>query len=219
MSIRVFLADDHRLLVEGFRHALKDFGVDVIEVSYALDNLVERYFAATPDVLVIDVRFDNRPGSPNGLDACEKILARDPKARIIVFSQFDDQYIVEKAYRAGALAFVLKDEPIDILETAIRTAAEGRPFFSPAIAQLLAHSAVRERNPEKLLDKKELEIFLMTANGASMSDIAEKMDLSTKTVGTTLKGIRSKLHIESTADFTKLAIRFGLATTELETKN
>ena len=159
MSIRVFLADDHRLLVEGFRHALKDFNIDVVEVAYSLNGLINRYFEVKPDVLVIDVRFDSKNVAENGLDICEELLAKDPKAKIIVFSQFDDQYIIEGAYKIGALAFVLKDESTEILDQAIRTVAEGREFFSPQVAQLLARSSVKDRNPTKLLDEKELRHF------------------------------------------------------------
>ena len=219
MSIRVFLADDHRLLVEGFRHALKDFNIDVVEVAYSLEGLIDRYFEVKPDVLVIDVRFDRKNVAENGLDICEELLAKDPKAKIIVFSQFDDQYIIEGAYKIGALAFVLKDESTEILDQAIRTVAEGREFFSPQVAQLLARSSVKDRNPTKLLDEKELRAFLLTADGESLADVAEAMDLSTKTVGNLLKSIKAKLDIDTPADFTKVAIRFGLTTTELKSKS
>ncbi len=219
MSIRVFLADDHRLLVEGFRHALKDFNIDVVEVAYSLNGLINRYFEVKPDVLVIDVRFDSKNVAENGLDICEELLAKDPKAKIIVFSQFDDQYIIEGAYKIGALAFVLKDESTEILDQAIRTVAEGREFFSPQVAQLLARSSVKDRNPTKLLDEKELRAFLLTADGESLSEVAEAMALSTKTVGNLLKSIKAKLDIDTSSDFTKVAIRFGLTTTELKSKS
>jgi len=219
VSIRVFLADDHRLLVEGFRHALKDFNIDVVEVAYSLNGLINRYFEVKPDVLVIDVRFDSKNVAENGLDICEELLAKDPKAKIIVFSQFDDQYIIEGAYKIGALAFVLKDESTEILDQAIRTVAEGREFFSPQVAQLLARSSVKDRNPTKLLDEKELRAFLLTADGESLSEVAEAMDLSTKTVGNLLKSIKAKLDIDTSSDFTKVAIRFGLTTTELKSKS
>lgn len=219
MSIRIFLADDHRLLVEGFRHALKENDIDVIEVAYSLDGLIPRYLEVQPDVLVIDVRFDKESASETGLDVCEALLRTHPDAKVVVFSQFDDQYIIEKAYKIGVLAFVLKDECTDILDQAIRSAADGQAFFSPQVAQRLARSSVKDRNPGKLLDEKELRAFLLTADGSSLAQVAESMALSTKTVGNLLKSIKSKLDIEAPADFTKLAIRFGLTTTELKTKN
>ncbi|CAB1371302.1 protein of unknown function (plasmid) [Denitratisoma oestradiolicum] len=129
VGIRVFLADDHRLLVAGFRDVLKDYGIDVVEVAYSLDGLIDRYMEVKPDVLVIDVRFDTRNAGENGLDACEELLARDHSAKIIVFSQFDDQYIIEKSYKLGVLAFVRKDESTEVLHEAIKTVAEGKEYF------------------------------------------------------------------------------------------
>lgn len=218
MAIRVFLADDHRLLVAGFQHALKDYGIDVVEVAYSLEGVIERYEKVKPDVLVIDIRFDTKGTNDNGLDICEKLLRRDPTAKIIVFSQFDDQYIIEQSYKLGVLAFVRKDEPTDVLYQAIKTVASGREFFSPEIAQLLAWSAVKDRNPNKLLDDKELKAFTLTADGSSLSEVATIMDLSTKTVGTLMKSVKAKLGVESQADMTKIAIRYGITTTDLKTK-
>lgn len=219
MAIRVLLADDHRLLVEGFRYALKDYGIDVADVAYRLDGLMARYNEVKPDVLVIDVRFDNRNIAENGLDFCEELLSRDPSAKIIVFSQFDDQYIVEKSYKLGVLAFVRKDESVDVLDEAIRTVAEGKEYFSPEIAQLLAWSAVKERNPNKLLDDKEMRAFELTADGASLAEIAAAMDFSTKTVSAVMKSVKTKLGVESQADLTKLAVRYGITTLDLKTKS
>lgn len=219
MGIRVFLADDHRLIVEGFRHALKDFDVDVIEVAYSLDGLIDRYFEVQPDVLVIDVRFDSRSSAPTGLDACEEILKRDKSARIIVFSQFDDQYLIEKTYKLGVLAFVRKDETTATLAEAITKVASGQEYFSPEVAQLLAWSMVKDRNPEKILDEKELRVFKLTADGASINDVAEAIDMSTKTVSTLLKSIKTKLGIENQAEFTKLAIRYGLTDLDLKKRS
>ncbi|MBX3669559.1 MAG: response regulator transcription factor [Rhodocyclaceae bacterium] len=217
--LRVFLADDHRLLAAGVRHALKDYNIDVVGMAYNLSELVGRYLAVRPDVLVTDVRFDSKCATETGLDACEEILSKDPGAKIVVYSQFDDEYIIEKAYKLGAMAFVLKEESTDVLDQAIQTVAEGREFFSPLVAQLLARSSVKDRNPGKLLDERELRIFLLTADGASLAQVAESLDLSTKTVGNLLRTVRTKLSIETTSDFTKLAIRYGLTTTELKSRS
>lgn len=133
MGIKVFLADDHRLLVAGFRDVLKDYGIDVVEVAYSLDGLIDRFLEVKPDVLVIDVRFDSKGCGENGLDVCEELLARDPSAKIIVFSQFDDQYIIERSYKLGVLAFVRKDESTEVLNEAINTVARARNTFPPRL--------------------------------------------------------------------------------------
>ncbi len=219
LGIKVFLADDHRLLVAGFRDVLKDYGIDVVEVAFSLDGLIDRFLEVKPDVLVIDVRFDSKGCGENGLDVCEELLARDPSAKIIVFSQFDDQYIIERSYKLGVLAFVRKDESTEVLNEAINTVAQGKEYFSPEIARLLAWSAVKDRNPNRLLDENDMRAFSLAADGASMTEIATAMDLSTKTIGHLMKGVKAKLGVESQADITKLAIRHGITTTALKTKN
>ena len=219
MAIRVFLADDHRLLVEGFRHALKDLGMDVVGVAYSLDGLMEQYDEVNPDVLIVDVRFDSKHVTKNGLDFCEELLARRPDAKIIVFSQFEDQYLIEKAYQMGVLAFIRKDEDMDVLFSAIKTVMDGREFFSPNVAQILAWHSIKERSPAKLLDDKELRVFAMTADGVPQSKIAEEMGLSERTIASLVKNIKATLGIENPADFTKLAIRFGITTVDVKTRN
>ena len=219
MAIRVFLADDHRLLVEGFRHALKDLGVDVVGVAYSLDGLMEQYNETKPDVLIVDVRFDSKGVTKNGLDFCAELLEEHPDAKIIVFSQFEDQYLIEKAYKMGVLAFIRKDEDTDVLFNAITTVVEGKEFFSPSVAQLLAWSSVKDRNPSKLLDEKEMKVFAMTADGAPQSKIAEEMKLSERTVASLVKNIKTSLGIENPADFTKLAIRYGITTVDVKTRS
>jgi DNA-binding response OmpR family regulator len=131
------------LLVAGFRDVLKDYGIDVVgglQPGRADRPLLE----VKPDVLVIDVRFDSKGCGENGLDVCEELLARDPSAKIIVFSQFDDQYIIERSYKLGVLAFVRKDESTEVLNEAINTVAQGKNTF-PEIARLLAWSAVKDQ--------------------------------------------------------------------------
>lgn len=219
LGIKVFLADDHRLLVAGFRDVLKDYGIDVVEVAYSLDGLIAHFLEVKPDVLVIDVRFDSKDCGENGLDVCEELLAREPSAKIIVFSQFDDQYIIERSYKLGVLAFVRKDESTEVLNEAIKTVAQGKEYFSPEIARLLAWSAIKDRNPKRLLDENEMRAFTLAADGALLADIASTMDLSLKTAGLLMKSVKTKLGVESQADITKLAIRHGITTTALKTKS
>ena len=219
MGIKVFLADDHRLLAIGCREVLKDYGIEVVEVAYTLDGLIDRFLHIKPDVLMIDVRFGSNGHGENGLDACEKLLARDLSAKIIVYSQLDDQYIIERSYKLGVLAFVRKDESPEVLNEAIVTAAQGKEYFSPQIARLLARSAVKDLNPNHLLEKNEKRAFSLAADGASLTEIAGVMSLSTKTVGNLMKAVKAKLKIENQADITKLAIRYGITTTALKTRN
>ncbi len=220
MSIKVFLADDHRLMVEGFRVTLKNYEIDVVDVAYSLNNLKPLFINSQADVLVIDIRFDSKDGETiDGLDMCEKILAEHPSAKIVVFSQFDDEYLVEKIYKLGVFAFVRKDEETDVLVKAITSAHNGKPFFPPGVAQQLAWAAVKAINPSRLLDDKELKVFTQIADGLSISDVAHQLGLCEKTVRTMVKNVKHKLNVDNFADFTKLAIRFGLTNLEVRTKS
>jgi two-component system invasion response regulator UvrY len=214
-SIKVFLADDHRLIAAGFKHALKSRGVDVVDVAYTLDEVQERYESSGADVLVIDMRFDTQPGSKTGLEYSCELLAKDPAHRIIILSQFDDQFIIEKAYRVGVLAFVRKDESIDTLYSAIKKASTGASYFSPEIAQQLAISAIQpDSNPRRILEPAELNVFVLSGDGASIAEVAAQLHISTKTAGTLLRCVKTKLGVESQADITKLAIKYGFTTVE-----
>ena len=216
--IKVLLADDHQLMVEGFRIALSSYGIDVVEVAYTLDKLAEIFLATNPDVLVIDLRFnsDSQHVNLDGLDLCQEILAKEASAKIVVYSQFDDQYIVEKTYKIGALAFVRKDESVDVLVNAIKSAQKGEVFLSPVIAKQLALGVLKDKNPTKLLDGKELTVFKLVADGMSLVDIAASMSFSTKSINTFIKNIKNKLSIDNTADFTKLAIKSGLTNLDIK---
>lgn len=212
-KLKVLLAEDHRLLAAGFRLELQDHGIDVVDVSFSLDGLADKFTNLSPDVLVVDVRFDNETDPiATGLDVCEEILKKDPTAKILVFSQFDDQFIIEKTYDIGVLAFVLKDEPTNILINAIEAVSQGRMFFSPRVAEKLARSVVCNKSPQKVLDEKELRVFTLHADGSNIHEIADIMNFSNKTVGKFLASCKTKLDLNSQADFTKMALRYELTT-------
>lgn len=220
MSIKVFLADDHRLMVEGFRVELKKYGIDVVKVVYSLSDLISLFTQSLADVLVIDIRFDSKDGETiDGLDVCEKILAKHPSTKIVVFSQFDDEYLVEKAYKIGVFAFVRKDEETEVLVEAITNAYNGKPFLPPGVAQQLAWASVKALNPTRLLDDKEIKVFTLIADGLSIMDVAQELGLSDKTIRTMVKNVKQKLNTDNFADFTKLAIRFGLTSLEIKKKS
>ena len=215
MTIRVFLADDHRLMVEGFRHALSGKHIKVVGVAYTLRDLAQVYAKSGADVLVIDVRFDD-PALGDGLAVCGQILQKNQDAKIIVFSQFDDEWIIEKAYKTGVLAFVRKDEPNEVLIAAIDSAYQGKAYFSPVYAQLLAWTSVQPSNPRRLLDEKELQAFTLIADGHNLTSVAQAMNLSYKTITLLVKSIKLKLSLDNFADFTKLAIRYGLTSLDVK---
>lgn len=205
-------------MVTGISLALRELGFDIVGIAHKLDDLARIFTTSNADVLVIDVRFEGSNGEI-GLDICDAILKKERKKKIVIYSQFDDDWIVERTYKIGVLAFVRKDEDLSVLVDAIHAAHAGNEFFSPVVAQLLAWTSVKSPNPIRLLDERELKIFTLLADGISVAEAAETMHLSYKTVLSTVKSIKQKLRVDTFSDFTKLAIKFGLTTLDVKTKN
>jgi two-component system invasion response regulator UvrY len=206
--IRVMLADDHPIVMTGFAMSLTSLGMDVVGQAKSPDEALALYRTLLPDVLVLDIRFGTEL---TGLDAAQAILKAFPNARIVFLSQFDQDSLIKETYRLGARAFVTKDcDPAD-LATAVRDAHEGKLYFLPQIANRLAKLSVRgDASPQSQLDARGLEIFKLMAEGLTNAEIAEKLNLSTKTISNASQAIKEKLGVHRQAYITKLAVKYGL---------
>ena len=206
--IRVMLADDHPIVMTGFAMSLEAAGMQVVGQAKTPNEATALYAAERPDVAVLDMRFGTEL---TGLDAAQTILKNDPQAKIVFLSQFDQDSLIKETYRIGAHAFVTKDcDPAD-LATAVRYAREGKLYFLPQIAARLASMAVRgEVTPQSQLDERGLEIFKLMAEGMTNAEIAEKLDLSTKTISNISQSIKEMLGVHRQASITLLAVKHGL---------
>lgn len=207
-AIKVLLADDHPLILEGVRNALTKQGMKVVAEVMTAADVVPRMKQHRPDVAVLDVRFG--PG-PTGLDVARELLAQQPQARIVFYSQFDQDEVIRDAYRLGGAAFVTKNQRAEVLYEAIAAAAQGKTFFPPAIAERLAVLGLHgDESPRARLEPRELEVFLHLASGLNNNEIAERMGLSSKTIGMVGQTVREKLGVQRGADLTRLAVRHGM---------
>ncbi|WP_230408435.1 response regulator transcription factor [Undibacterium flavidum] len=207
-TIRVLLADDHPIVMTGFAMSLGAEGMDVVGQAKTPQEAVEQFMALQPDVVVLDIRFG---AEMTGLDAARHILEKQPDAQIVFLSQFDQDALIKETYRLGAKAFVTKDcDPAD-LAVAVQRASEGELYFMPQIAERLANLSVRgDASPQTLLDERSLEIFKLMAEGLTNVEIAEKLDLSQKTISNISQAVKEKLGIHRPALITKLAMKHGL---------
>lgn len=207
-SIRVLLADDHPIVMTGFAMSLETEGVQVIAQVKTPQEAIETFAQLQPDVAILDIRFG---AELTGLDAAKTILQQFPDANIIFLSQFDQDALIKETYRLGAKAFVTKDcDPAD-LAIAVQKAYEGELYFAPHIAERLANLSVRgDTSPQSLLAQRELEIFTMMAEGLTNVEIAEKLDLSQKTISNISQAVKERLGIHRPALITKLAVKYGL---------
>lgn len=207
-SIRLLLADDHPAIIEGLTAALSRNGMKVVGYVTSGAEVVSRYMKTRPDVLVLDVRF---PEGPSGLDVAKELLEVQPQARIVFYSQFGQNEIVRDSYRVGGAAFITKSQPQDVLARAIEEVAAGKTYFLPEIAERLALMGLHgDASPRARLDEREVEIFMQIAKGQTNNEIAERMKLSSKTIGIIGQAIREKLGVDRATEMTLLAVRHGM---------
>jgi two-component system invasion response regulator UvrY len=206
--IRVLLADDHPIVMTGFALSLELEGMEVVGQVKTPQEAIQSYANLQPDVVVLDLRFG---AELTGLDAAKSILEQFPQANIVFLSQFDQDALIKETYRLGGRAFVTKDcDPTD-LATAVQKANKNELYFMPSIAERLANLSVRgDASPQSLLDRRELEIFTMMAEGLTNVEIAEKLDLSQKTISNVSQAVKERLGIHRPALITKLAVKYGL---------
>jgi DNA-binding NarL/FixJ family response regulator len=202
------LADDHPIVMTGFAMSLSEQGIEVVGQAKSPDEAVAMYRQEKPDVAVLDIRFGTEL---TGMDAAHQILKADPNAKIIFLSQFDQDSLIKETYRLGAHAFITKDCDPAELANAVRLAHEGKLYFMPQIAARLASLAVRgDVSPQSQLDERSLEIFKLMAEGMTNAEIAERLDLSTKTISNISQAVKEKLGVHRQAYITKLAVKHGL---------
>ncbi|MBV8122840.1 MAG: response regulator transcription factor [Burkholderiaceae bacterium] len=211
--IKVILCDDHALIRRGIRDTLSDAS-DIQVVGEAGDYGELRSLLRTLgdeqacDVLVLDI---NMPGR-SGLDVMHVLKDEGSSLRVLVVSMYpEDQYAI-RALRAGAFGYVNKGGDPQVLVQAVRTVAQGRKYVTPEIAQMLVESLtapVTEQAHQKLSDR-ELQTLVMIASGKRLSDIAEELMLSPKTVSVYRARVLEKLALTNNSELTVYAIRNGL---------
>lgn len=206
--IRVLLVDDHAVVRAGYRTLLASSGdIDVVAEADSGELACRLFVEVPPDVVIMDLSL---PGI-GGLEAIRRIIARDPEARILVFSMHDDTVFAEQALQAGARGYITKRAAPDVLVEAVREIADGRIHLDADLAQRLAFQKTRGRtNPFSVLSTREFEIFCLLAEGLNVADIAKRLTLSYKTVANYSTQIKIKLNVATVAELARLAIRNGL---------
>ena len=207
-NIGVMLVDDHAVVRMGFRLLLEGApDIKVVAEADSGEDAIRRFTEIKPDVVVMDI---SMPGI-GGLEAIDRILAKEQAAKILVLSAHEDVMHARRVLKAGAAGYLTKRAAPEALIQAIRQVHQGKPFLEPEIAQQLAVQQLsKNRNPLDTLSEKEFKVFLALARGQSVQDIADVMSLSPRTVGTHLYNIKQKLGASNSAELAIIAIRAGL---------
>jgi DNA-binding NarL/FixJ family response regulator len=212
-SIRVLLADDHKLIRAGLRLVVEQ-QPDLHVVGEADDGrqAVELTKSLKPDVVVMDIGMPNL----NGIEAARQIREIRPDAAVVMLSMHSDEGYVLRALGAGARAYLLKDSATTDLVQAIRAVVEGKSFFSPTVSKVLLQDYMRKlqrsgtEDSYDLLSPREREVLQLVAEGKSNKEVASLLNLSVYTVETHRAKIMQKLSLKGVPELILYAVRKGI---------
>jgi two-component system, NarL family, response regulator NreC len=217
MSMRILLADDHKIIREGLRALLqKQSDMEVVEEVQDGISAVRVSEKLRPDIVIMDI------GMPdlNGIEATRQILTRTSGIKVIALSMHSDKRFVVEMLKAGASGYLLKDCAFEELVGAIRTVSTGHIYLSQRVTGVVVDEYLR--NPSKsnstaysLLSAREREVLQLLAEGNTTKKIAFLLNISIKTAEAHRKQIMKKLGLTSIAELTKYAIKEGI--TSLDT--
>jgi two-component system response regulator NreC len=212
-TIRILLADDHTVVRKGLRLLLESQpGLTVVGEASDGRTAVALAEQDAPDVVVMDVAMPTL----NGIEAARQITAKLPLVAVVFLSMHSDESYVLKALKAGARGYLLKDSAEHDLILAVRSVAQGKSFFSPAISKMMVEDYMRELQERQIEDSYELlttrerEVLQLLAEGKSNKEVAAVLNLSLYTVETHRGNILQKLNLHSGAELILYAIRKGV---------
>jgi DNA-binding NarL/FixJ family response regulator len=198
--VKVFIVDDHYMVIEGIRALLQD-QKDIVLMGHAsnAESCLSFIQNAAPDVILMDI---SMPGK-NGIDLCKEVRARYPSVFVIGLSTFNQFTYVDDMIRNGASGYLLKNATKQEITEAIHTVAKGKMYMSDEAANTLKNASPQE---SPVLTRRENEILRLIAEGLANPQIAEKLFLSISTVDTHRKSLMRKLSIKNTALLVRYAI-------------
>lgn len=207
--IKVLIADDHAVVREGIKRIITDAdGMTVAGEAVDGRELLTKVATGEWDVVLLDLAM---PGM-SGLEVLQEIRQQKPEIPVLVLSMYpEDQYAV-RTLVAGASGYINKGTPPDELVTAIRTVATGRKYVTADVAEYLAThvDSVSAKPPHENLSNREYQVLCMIASGKSVTDIAQDLTLSAKTVSTYRSRILEKLEMRHNSEIIRYAIKHNL---------
>jgi DNA-binding NarL/FixJ family response regulator len=212
-TIRVLLADDHRLVRAGLRALLQSLeGVQVVAEAgngYEALQLAQQH---QPDIVIMDIGMEEL----NGLEAAARIVKSTPAPRVIILSMHANEEYVRRSLQAGAAGYLLKGAEPAELELAIHAVMRGESYLTPAVSKQVVQDYLQgsgvKPDPLQDLTPRQREVLQLIAEGNSTKEIAHKLNLSIKTVETHRGELMNRLDIHDVAGLVRYAIRTGLVT-------
>lgn len=206
--IRILLVDDHELVRTGIAALLNAADdVTVVGVAQSGEQAVDEVALLSVDVVLMDI---NMPGI-GGVEACRRILRRDPKVKIIALSVHIDGPIPQQLLKLGVMGFISKGSSVEEMLLAIRKVIAGKRYLCSEVANNLALQGLpgNIESPFAKLSQREMEVVTLILQGKSIQEMADMLVLSPKTVNTYRYRLYEKLHVKNDVELTRLAVKFS----------
>jgi DNA-binding NarL/FixJ family response regulator len=214
MTIRLMLADDHRMLREGLSRSMSEHGFDVVGEARDGVEAVNMAYSLTPDVVLMDVSMPEM----DGVEACRQVRLAVPGTKVVMLTMHADQDVLANAIRAGACGYLVKDCSTEEIADAVRMASNGDTALSPQLAASMLDEVrkldMAPTREDRVVTKREEEVLQLIADGCSTSEVAEQMYLSQKTVKNHLASIYQKLDARDRTQAVLRAVRMGIVSLE-----
>jgi two-component system invasion response regulator UvrY len=207
--IKIFIADDHAIVREGLKQIVAETtDMTVTDEADTGHEVLEKVSENDYDVLVLDITM---PGL-NGLDALKQLRSQRPDLPVLVLSIHPEEQYAVRVLRAGASGYLTKESAPDELISAIRKVSMGGKYVTPSLAEKLASDLVADgKKPlHETLSDREYQVLCMIASGKTVTEIAEELFLSEKTISTYRSRILEKMKMKTNAELIHYAIKHGL---------
>jgi len=207
--INVFIADDHAIVRQGLKQIVSD--AEDMAVNGEAGNggdALRQLRQCAPDVLILDIAM---PGK-SGVEVLKQIKQEIPKLPVLILSMYPEEQYAVRLIKAGAAGYLAKESAPELLVSAIRIVAQGKRFISPSVAELLANELERDSDLplHHALSDREFQILRLIASGKTVSEIADSLALSVKTVSTYRTRMLDKMKLKNNAELMHYAIKNSL---------
>lgn len=205
--IRVLLIDDHKLIRVGIRNILETSpGIEVVGEAETGEEGLRLARELKPDIVLLDI---NLPGM-NGVECLRKLRTHDEQVKVIVVSMHITEPLPGKVLALGAAGYLTKGRAADEVLVAVQKISQGERYLSADVAQQLALDKLKGGSPLEQLSEREIQVLLLVTQGKSITDIADHLCVSSKTVSTYRYRIFEKLGVSNDVELTRYAIRYGI---------
>jgi DNA-binding NarL/FixJ family response regulator len=211
MTTRLLLVDDHKMLRDGLRRSLEEYGFDVVGEADDGQAGVRMAGALHPDVVLMDVSMPIL----DGVEATRQVRLVSPASQVVMLTMHSDGEVMARAIQAGAIGYLVKDCSTEDVVAAVRLAASGESILSSELASSMLSEVKKEeadtaKGSGPVISAREEEVLQLIADGLSLPEVSAQLFISTKTVKNHLASIYAKLDARDRTQAVLRAVRMGI---------